>query len=383
VRRPLRAVALLLAVSVLTAACGSAARPPATPPPAGPPPSLATAIVTPGEAWAVAVMGGTAAQHNNFWQLFIRPPGTASWRLATPPGVASNGGLVIAPSGARTLTAGFRPSQDLTFTPLAVTSNDGSTWSTGILDAPLADVPDALAAAPGSSQLLALLTDGTAETSGPGATWTPVVTRRSLASPAAGTRCGLQLLTAAAFGSTGVMLLAGACAHPGIAGIFADTGGAWRSTGPVLPAVLARQPVTVLRLTRTDSGLVALLQAGTGPAASLLAAWSADSGRHWDLSTTFRLASTPVTAASFGPGGGTAITLTGNRGLTIAGPGQPWRTLPALPPGTATLASGPGTAMEALAVRGATLNVWRPGADGTGWTEVQAITVPIRYGSSG
>jgi hypothetical protein len=90
-----------------------------------------------------------------------------------------------------------------------------------------------------------------------------------------------------------------------------------------------------------------------------------------------------VTAASFGPGGGTAITLTGNRGLTIAGPGQPWRTLPALPPGTATLAPGPGAAMEALAVRGATLKVWRPGADGTGWTEVQAITVPIRYGSSG
>jgi hypothetical protein len=159
-------------------------------------------------------------------------------------------------------------------------------WHTRRLDAPVADVPDALAAAPGSSQLLALLTDGTAETSGPGATWTPVVTRRSLASPAAGTRCGLQLLTAAAFGSTSVMLLAGACAHPGIAGIFADTGGAWRSTGPVLPAVLARQPVTVLRLTRTGSGLVALLPAGTGPAASLLAAWSADSGRHWDLSTT-------------------------------------------------------------------------------------------------
>jgi hypothetical protein len=381
--RPRRAVALLLAVSVLTAGCGSAARPPTTPPPAGAPLSLATAVSTGGVTWAVAVMGGAAAQHNNFWQLFLHPPGAASWRLATPPGVASNGGLVVAPAGARTLTAGFRPSQDLTFTPLAVTSDDGSTWSTGLLDAALADVPDALAAAPGSGRLLALLTDGTAETSGPGATWTPLVTRRSLAASATGSRCGLEQLTGAAFSSTGMMLLAGACAHPGTAGIFADIGGAWRSAGPALPAVLARQPVTVLRLTRTDSGLVALLQAGTGSAASLLAAWSAGSADRWDLSAPFRLGSTPVTAASFGPGGATALVLAGNHGVTIAGRGQPWHTLPALPPGTATLAPGIGSALDALAVQRSRLTVWQYSPSTAAWAPAQTITVPIQYGSSG
>jgi hypothetical protein len=45
-------------------------------------------------------MGGSAAEHNNFWQLFVRPAATGKWRLATPPGVASNGGLVVASPGA-------------------------------------------------------------------------------------------------------------------------------------------------------------------------------------------------------------------------------------------------------------------------------------------
>jgi hypothetical protein len=371
-----------MAAAVVAAGCG-AARPPATAPATGAPPSLATAIVTPAGAWAAVVMGGSAASHNNFWQLFARPPGAVSWRLVTPPGVASNGGLVIAPAGGRSLTAGFRPSQGLVFTPLAVTSDDGASWSSEVLDAALASVPDALAAAPGGADLLALLTNGTVEVSGSGATWTVLVTRRSLAASAAGRGCGLGMLTAAAFGGAGAMMLAGTCAHPGTAGIFAGTGRAWRLTGPRLPGALARQPVTVLRLTGTTGSLVALLQAGTGPAASLLAAWSADGGRRWDLSAPLRLGGGRVAAASFGPGGAAAIVLTGGRGLTIAGPGGSWQTLAVLPPGTATLAAGPGAAVEALVVHGARLTVWRPGAGGTGWTQVQAITVPIQYGSSG
>jgi hypothetical protein len=383
--RPLRPLALLTvtAAAVLAAGCGAAASPPGAPPAAGALPSLATATATDAGMWAVAVMGGAAAQHNNFWQLFARPAGAASWRLVTPPGVASNGGLVIAPHGGRSLTAAFRPSQRLVFTPLAVTSDFGAGWSSAILDAPLANVPDALAAAPGSARLLALLTDGTVEVSGSGATWTPLVTRRTLAGSGAGARCGLQQLTAAAFSPAGAMLLAGGCAHPGTAGIFADSGGAWRPAGPALPAALAGQPVTVLRLTSTGSGLVAVLQAGTGQSASLLAAWSADGVGRWNLSAPFRLGAAAVAAASFGPAGETAVTLTGGRGLTIAGPGQAWRQLPALPAGTATLAPGPGAALEALAVHGSRLTVWRPGTGDTGWTQVQAITVPIQYGSSG
>ena len=155
------------------------------------PPSLSTSLVTTTGTWAVAVMGGSAAEHNNFWQLFVRPAATGKWRLATPPGVASNGGLVVASPGAGSVVAGFRPSQDLSFSPLATTHDNGTAWTPGLLDAALADVPDALAAAPGGAHLLALLASGGAELSGPGGTgWARLATRQTLAASAAGRQCG-------------------------------------------------------------------------------------------------------------------------------------------------------------------------------------------------
>ena len=121
---------------------------------------LATSLVTAQGTWAVAVMGGSAASQNNFWQLFIRPAGASRWSLATPEGVADNGGLVAAgDAGGTSLVVGFRPSQALAFSPLATSSNAGQTWTPGLLDAALADVPDALAVAP-SGQWMALLSDG-------------------------------------------------------------------------------------------------------------------------------------------------------------------------------------------------------------------------------
>jgi hypothetical protein len=96
--RRARPACLLLAAAVLSAGCGSAARQAGAPASPAQPPSLATSLVTATGTWAVAVMGGPAAEHDNFWQLFVRPAGTGRWRLATPPGVASNGGLVLAAS---------------------------------------------------------------------------------------------------------------------------------------------------------------------------------------------------------------------------------------------------------------------------------------------
>lgn len=126
--------------------------------------SLATSLAIAQGTWAVAVMGGSAAAENNFWQLFVRPTGASSWSEVTPPGVADNGGLVAAAGPAGTpLLVGFRPSQGLTFSPLAASTDQGRKWTTGLLGAGLADVPDALAAGP-SGRALALLRDGTIET---------------------------------------------------------------------------------------------------------------------------------------------------------------------------------------------------------------------------
>ncbi len=380
------AVTLALAAALLAAGCGSstpAARPASSQAcPSGLVP-LQTSLVTAAGTWAVAVMGATT-DHNNFWQLFNRPARSTRWKLVTPPGVADNGGLVLAGAGGRSLITAFRPSQYLTFTPLTATSDGGRSWSPGNpIDAALANVPDALAAAPGSGHLLALLTDGTAKTAAlSDPRWSTVASQRSLAATAPGRRCGLVDLTAAAFSPSGQPLLAGACSHPGTAGIFAYSGGTWRAAGPPLPATLAGRAITVLRLTRTAGGTVALLAAGTGPAASLLAAWSDGSGSHWTLSAAVKLNGGHLTATSFGPGGTASVVLNANRAETIAGPGASWQALPALPAGTATLAPDPAGGFDALATHRATLTVWQLAPGSATWAKTQAIHVPIQFGSS-
>jgi hypothetical protein len=373
---------LLLAVTLAAAGCGSATAPTssrATHVPAQP---LATSLTTGSGTWAVAVMGGSAASYNNFWQLFVRPAGTARWRLVTPPGVASNGGLVV--TGLRTgpVVAGFRPSQGLAYSPLASTHDDGSAWTPGVLDAGLADVPDALATAPATGHLLALLTNGEAEVAGPGATaWTRLTTHRALAASAAGRRCGLGSLAAAAFGPSGIPMLAASCTRPGIAGIFAYTNGTWRPAGPTLADSYAHQKVAVLRLAATGSDTTALLTAGSGPAARLLTARSADSGAHWVVSPALPLGGARLTSASFGTGGTVALTLTGNRAEALTAGGS-WRQLPSLPAGTATLAPGPGAEWDALAVHSTRLTVWQLAPGARAWASVQTLIVPIQFGSS-
>jgi hypothetical protein len=390
-RTPARspAVALVLATVALVVGCGSTApstgRPVAEAPPGGAP-FLATSQATAAGTWAAAMMGGSVASHNNFWQLFARPVGSTQWKLVTPPGAADNGGLVVADAGGQSLITGFRPSQYLTYTPLVATRDAGQAWSpTGPLDAALANVPDALAVAPNTGQLLALLTSGAAKlaTAPRYTSWRVLTTRRAIAATPPGRRCGLRGLTAATFTPSGMPLLGGTCSRPGIAGIFADRNGTWQAVGLHLPATLARQTIAVVRLTRTANGTTALLKTGNGPAASLLAAWSADNGGHWALSPVLRLNGAKLSSASFGSASEAAIVLSGNRAQAIMGPGAAWRPLPALPAGTATLASGPDSTFDAMAVHGSRLTVWQLSPGAPTWRTSQAMIVPIQYGSSG
>ncbi len=378
-----QAVPPVAAVLLLACGCGSAPSHASSPARAAGPPSLATSLAAAGGTWAVVEMGGSAAGHNNFWQLLVRPAGTPAWRLVTPPGVASNGGLVAAPAGGQSLVAAFRPSQRLTFSPLAVTRDNGATWTAGLLDAPLADLPASLAAAPGSGRLLALLADGTAEVSPAGGTrWARLITRRSLAASPAGRRCGLTGLTSAAFGPSGIPLLAGTCTHAGTAGIFALIGGTWFPAGPAPPAALAGRPTSVLRLTVAGTREIALLTAGTGRDAVLLAAWSNGVGR-WTLSPPLRLGGAVVRSVSAGSGGALGIVLNDRAGVTLTGPGASWQWLPFLPAGTQALAPGPAGRADALAAAGTTFTDWTWTAGSAAWARAQALHVPIQYGSSG
>jgi hypothetical protein len=88
-----------------------------------------------------------------------------------------------------------------------------------------------------------------------------------------------------------------------------------------------------------------------------------------------------LTSASFGPGGTAAIITTAHHGQIISGAGSSWHPLPPLPPGTATLAPGPG-AVDALAVDRGTLTIWQLAPGGNTWAKNQVINVPIPYGSS-
>ena len=348
---------------------------------------LSTSLVTPQGAWAIAVMGGSAASEDNFWQLFVRPAGASRWSLVTPEGVADNGGLVAASSaGGTSMLVGFRPSQGLTYSPLASSTDTGHNWAPGLLDADLADVPDAMAVAP-SGRTLALLGDGgieAAATSGAATAgqWSSLTSLSALAATAPGRGCGLVAVNAVAFGPDNVPMAAGSCSRRDVAGVFADTGGAWQAAGPVLPAGFGGDQVQVLGLAaavlaNTGGGNAALLLAGT----SLLAAWSG--GGRWTVSDPLGpVAAGGVHASGFGPGGSVWVLLGAGRAETISGPGSAWRTLPAPPAGTATLAPGPGPGtFDALAVAGSRLTVWR--LAGTAWAKAQVINVPIAYGSSG
>ena len=150
-------VSLLLAAVTLAAGCGSQhgqAGATASPPPL---PSLALSAGSSTTTWATLEMGGSARQYNNFWQLFARPASSARWQLVTPPGMASNGGFILARPSGRSITAAFRPSQNITYSPLTSTADDGAHWVTGQAAGGLADVPDALAAGPDTGSLIGLV----------------------------------------------------------------------------------------------------------------------------------------------------------------------------------------------------------------------------------
>jgi hypothetical protein len=399
---PRVAAAAIVAAAVVAAGCGSTAQPSAAP--ARRPVSLplATSLATGQTAWAVVPMGA-AAGPNLFWQLFVLPAHASRWSLASPPDVATNGAIALGVQGSRSLVAGIHPSLLLRFSPVTSTPDGGHTWSTGAPDPGLANVPDALATSPDGSRLIALDRDGSAEqastrqSGNAQASWAALTTTKALSATPAGRGCRLTALTAAAFSPSGSPVLAGNCTRPGVAGIFTQASGTWRAAGPPsssLPAPMRQLKMQVLRLTRSGPRLTALLQAGTGPTASLITAWA--NGGRWTLSPHLRLAGLAVTSSSFGSNGAAAVTFTGQHGQYLAGPGASWRPLPAMPPGRTVILAIPAVGgVDVLATDGSTLTAWRLGGSTSGggtaaattagpgnWVKTQTTKVPIQYGSS-
>lgn len=348
------------------------------------PVSLATSFATPAYSWAVVPMSSDPA----FWEVFDRAAGSRTWQLVTPPGVADNGGLVASANGEKSLTVAVRPTQDLVFSPLTATADGGSTWSTdGPINASVAASPGALSAFGG--KLVALLSDGAIEaSSSAGASWSTMATPGAVAASAAAKGCGGAVrVTTISFGPTGTDVLAGGtCGTGGTAAMFDySAGSGWqRASLPASSQIVQLTDASVLVLGK--SGLTALWPAGpteTTPTAAWT--WSASA----PLPVTGAIAASgSLAAATAGAVAGSWVLLSDGQAATISGPSAKisatprWQELPRVPAHTSVLASGPDGAVDALAVSGATLTVWRLATDSTTWSVVQAMTVPLQYGSS-
>jgi hypothetical protein len=387
-RAVVTAVAVIASAGAL-AACGSSASSAGSADGAGSAgtsaASLATSLSTATDSWAVVPVSANPA----FWEVLVRPSTAATWRLVTPPGVADNGGLVAAAAGG-SLTVAVRPSEDLRFSPLAATANAGSSWSTpGPLSAGVAASPGALAAS--GSQLLAVLGDGAiVASSDAGVSWRTLAQPGAIAASPAGRKCGTVTVTSVSFGLTGgEVLAAGSCGPAGTTGMFAHSpltaSGGWQRVSLPVPGHLVRLYPGGTVLVQAKAGLTALWATGRAAGQPLASAPTVAAG---STPSSALPVTGPVTASgelagsASAAGDGAWVLLPGGRAATIGGPGQQWLLLPPLPAAARVLASGPGGAVDALAVSGTTLTVWRLARAAIVWTKIQTIAVPVQYGSS-
>jgi hypothetical protein len=373
---------------------------------------LATSIHAAGGTWATLPMGHPGDPLNTFWQLFYRAAGSSSWSdQVDATATATNGGLVLASGGGKSLLVGIRPSGLLHFSPLIATSNGGRTWTDGLAAALLArpaalaaDVsaagpdlraagPDLSAAAAGPALALAALgpTTTVQESAGDLTTWRNLISLPQLAGTPGGRSCGPDALGAVGYAQASPVLGA-RCDRPGVVGLFVLRSGVWQRAGADLPGSLAGARIDVLSLLPTDGGLAAVLAASAATGPSLLAAWSRDDGVNWAVSPALPLLADQLTSMGAAAGDGLFVLMsssTGSQRLDLVdGPGAAWHSLAVPPAGTATVAfgpaggaGGPGTA-QALTASGTVLTIWTLSQGSSGWVKGQTLRVPIQFGSS-
>lgn len=342
---------------------------------------LTTSVATSNGTWAIFPMGHLDDPTNTFWELFTLPSGGERWAQHTPPDVADNGGLVIAPTSAGAVV-GFRPSDLLSFSPLASTEDGGTTYTPGLLSGGLASVPDALSVS-ASGEAAALTTTQVLTSAATLSAWQPVTTVVAIDASPVGQACGVRQATAVM--TTGTDIMVGlSCSKPGVVGLFRHTGSAFVSAGMQLPSTDANDVIEVLRIAAYQQGVAALIGVHNGSATSYIAAWDSTPGSPtWTLSAPERaggaLISTGVTSGS----GFVVLTKASTSALTaavIAGPGSTWTPLATPPAGTATI-SVSNNRSDALVVGSDTFTDYQL-TDGE-WVKAQTIQVPIPYGSSG
>ncbi len=382
---PRRAASGLLALCLLAsglAACGSsggggngsATHALSTP--------LATSLSSAGGNWALLPAGASSGEEH-FWELLHRGAGGSRWSLATPPGVQDNGGLAIAAAGG-TLLGGFLPSYNLHFSPLALTTNGGATWTPTPVPLPsgLTSVPDSLTL-DASGTIHALLADDGNEIvvgNTRGGEWRSLTTARALAATAPTRGCGLTSIDAIASLSSEGVLAGGTCTKAGQIGEYAYAHGSWRAAAPPTPAALRSIPSRVLWLTSTGATTLTLVDFPAPSQNTLLAAWSTDGGHRWSESPPLVMgAREDLIAAGPAPHNQTFLLVNTPHGdrLRIGAPATPWHATPRPPEGTATVVVGSNGEIDALAVHVYDIVDWRlVGTPGT-WHSVGTLHISV------
>ena len=367
-----------------------------------PPATLSASTTTADQTTVVFAMGKFDEPANTFYELFTHKDGDTAWKLATPPGVADNGGLVVGSGAAGSLTAGFLPSADLTFSVLAHSVDGGAHWTPGDIPGTLAAVPDALATGVDGrvAAVLARPDQAVIESDPVTKMWQRVVLPNQL--DRATSRCGVSAITAVAVTSANVPVVGAGCAHSSAVGLFVSkgpppsgavappTGAKWSLVGPVFGG---RTPsaTSVVRLEAGLTGITGLAKGDVDGAVELMGLWG-DTGATGGIGFTGSPALVlpsgwSLLSSGIGGGGGRGVTVLVGSGAsrrveTTDGPGQPWVRLATAPTGTTAVATV-GNVTDAFVPSGTSLTVWSTTSGATSWTRVGRQSVPLPYGSSG
>ncbi len=380
-RVPCALAACLLAVLVIVMSA-----PGASPASENPPvPSFATSVSIDGSTYSAIPMGDLGDDLNTFWQLFRLPAGATRWTLDTPTGIADNGGLVIEGGSPSALAVAIRPSDLLTFTPIAVSGARSSWTNGGLIPGAVIGAPNAFVGTSAVEFAAVDTSDGAVlRSKDGGSNWTRIASGASLTYVAAGS-CQVRGVRALATDAGPTLYAGTSCSEGNRAGIFEFSGSSWRDVGPNLGALGHGASRRVLTLSSSPRSLVAMIATTSDSTTRLVFARSSSNGASW-ATTSLRLPPSVFIVSAGTISGTGAYVVWRKNGLfaAISSPNGHWSSLPELPGTAWTLAfpQGLSGAIEALGGRLSTFNAWRLDLSTSHWSQFQTIAVPIIYGSS-
>jgi hypothetical protein len=346
------------------------------------PPTLAGGVDDGATAMVVVPMGHLSDPANTFYETFTATV-AGPWALTTPPGVATNGGIVLAtPTKGAVAVLPFYASKLTALSALV----GGRAGGDGQVSAALAHGPSALAVDLSSGALATVSARGVVRVQASLTARQVSVTTLSALKAAPGLRaCGVAAITAVAFDAQGRLALGLHCTKPGTTAVALQGVSAWSiSKAPGLGAV------SVLRLDPDGSGLLALVRSG-GMRASLRAlritGSSVSSSRSVPVMDLV-IRSTSVSAPS-SSGRSEVVALAGSKAVSalVLDPGSATRFLgAALPLSTravVSISSAPlsGSGLVAFEVQGGAATIVSL-TDSGAWSTSQVERVTIPYGSS-